>query len=361
MDKEFLKRHVQAFINHLEKEGHLAIEQQSERLASVNYYQGWTKDRILRMNADEAYEYISKLWAMLIWGNKHYVVNKMLDKHGIEIFRKELAEFVWGSETIDKRWDNFRKKIVGMGPAMMSEILCKTHPNEFMIWNRRAYNGLNLLGVKNLPVYNYQMTGKKYAELSNKTKEIAIELENAGFIDPTLLAADYFLWHEFYADNLNDVFKKESIKEEPPITKTEEDDEFIHNDVRDAIRDIGRWLGFNADTEIKVADGSVVDTVWEATIGNMGRVVYVFEVQTKGSIDSLILNLLKARNNPAVQSIVAVSDAKQIEKIKKHSASVPGLSDKLKFWDYKEVWKVHESLEFAYGAINNLKLVPDSF
>jgi hypothetical protein len=44
------------------------------------------------------------------------------------------------------------------------------------------------------------------------------------------------------------------------------------------------------------------------TIGNMGRVIFVFEVQTKGSIDSLILNLLKSLNNSSVQGVVAVSD-----------------------------------------------------
>src|SRR3546814_2661804 len=73
--------------------------------------------------------------------------------------------------------------------------------------------------------------------------------------------------------------------------------EFIHNEVKDKLADIGQWLGFSSKTEVKVADGSVVDTVWESTIGNMGRVIYVFEVQTKGSIDSLLMNLLKALNN----------------------------------------------------------------
>ena len=120
------------------------------------------------------------------------------------------------------------------------------------------------------------------------------------------------------------------------------------------------WLGFSAEIEKKVADGSVVDAIWESTIGNMGRVLYVYEVQTKGSIDSLILNLLKSKNNPAVQGVVAVSDKKQIEKIKKHAANVRDL-DNIKFWDYEEVIQVHESLEFVNASINKLKLVPDAF
>lgn len=93
----------------------------------------------------------------------------------------------------------------------------------------------------------------------------------------------------------------------------------------------------------------------------MGRVIYVFEVQTKGSIDSLIVNLLKSLNNPAVQGVVAVSDSKQLEKIEDHAEGVTGLRDKLKLWDYKEVLDVHENLEYVNESINQLVLVPDGF
>ncbi len=96
-------------------------------------------------------------------------------------------------------------------------------------------------------------------------------------------------------------------------------------------------------------------------VGNMGRILYVFEVQTKGSIDSLIVNLLKALNNPAVQAVVAVSDKEQLEKIKRHSADVPNLGDKIKCWDYEEVLKVYDSLATVNETINRLGLVPGSF
>lgn len=88
---------------------------------------------------------------------------------------------------------------------------------------------------------------------------------------------------------------------------------------------------------------------------------YVFEVQTKGSIDSLIINLLKSLNNPAVQGVVAVSDQKQLQKIKDHAEGVPGLREKLKFWDYQEVLNVHENLEYVNESINQLNLVPNGF
>lgn len=52
-------------------------------------------------------------------------------------------------------------------------------------------------------------------------------------------------------------------------------------------------LGLQSDTEKKVAEGEMLDTIWEATIGNVGRVIYVFEVPTKGDVDGLLMNLLR--------------------------------------------------------------------
>jgi hypothetical protein len=93
----------------------------------------------------------------------------------------------------------------------------------------------------------------------------------------------------------------------------------------------------------------------------MGRVIYVFEVQTKGSIDSLILNLLKYMNHPGVQGLIAVSDLKQLETIKKHAENVSDLSKKLRYWDYTEILQNHEALEAVNESINRLGLVPQSF
>ena len=96
------------------------------------------------------------------------------------------------------------------------------------------------------------------------------------------------------------------------------------------------------------------------TADDMGRIIYVFEVQTSGSIDSLILNLMKAKNNKAVQGIVAVSDAEQIEKIRKEVESLDDIKKDIKYWDYTEVLEVHEALQKANESINKLGLVPVS-
>lgn len=364
MKKELLKEHIVHYLAKLQKSPKTYEAALVERLERSTFYRSWSAERMAQMTPDDLFEYISKLWAMRIWGNKQYVVDKLLADYGVENIRKALVALVWSQSPIENRWDAFRREIKGIGPAMMSEILCHVHPDKYMLWNRRAYVALNYLGVPNLPRYNYQLSGSKYRELCAVATQIAHEMQTLGDKDANLLTVDYFLWDELQIEeNLTKIHKASTTDPAPsPVEKADPvTAEFIHDEVRDKIADIGRWLGLEADTEMKVADGARVDTIWQATIGNMGRVIYVFEVQTKGSIDSLILNLLKSLNNPAVQSVVAVSDATQLEKIKLEAAGVAGLKDKLKYWDFLQVLDVHESLESVNDAINSLGLVPQGF
>jgi hypothetical protein len=365
LNNDLLKKHVGIYKQHLQKDPEKHSRDLAERKERIAYYQSWTKERILSMTEENFYDYISKLWAMLIWGNKQYVVDKMIADNGFDAVKRELSELIWGASPIMKRWDNFLKNVKGFGPATISEILCHVYPEKYMLWNRRAYVGLHYLGVTELPRYNYQMTGQKYVELSGVSQQIAKEIKAEGVEDVSLLTVDYFIWDELQVEeNLSKMHAAGKKPKTAPIVEEKLDAdsaEFIHNEIRDKLSDIGKWLGFSADTEKKVAEGSKVDTIWEATIGNMGRVIYIFEVQTKGSVDSLILNLLKALNNPAVQGVVAVSDAAQLDKIRKHAEQVPNLGAKLKYWDYKKVLEVHEALEMVNESINSLGLVPQGF
>ena len=364
MDKNLLKKHISKYIRNTNSDKAAYEQDKKERSERSTYYKSWTPEKLNSMAEEQFYEFIAKLWAMLIWGNKKYVVDKLIEDNTFGKLKQELAKLLWDKHPIEKRWDRFRSTIKGMGPAMMSELLCHVHPNQCVLWNRRAYVGFNYLGIQKLPRYDYQLTGKKYKDLSETAKLIAKELVAQGTTDATLLAVDYFIWHELqFEENLSQIHKKGPVGNQTPVidAKDTKTSEFIHNEIRDKLADIGQWLGFHSKTEIKVAEGSKVDTIWEATIGNMGRVIYVFEVQTKGSIDSLLLNLLKSLNNPAVQGIVAVTDSAQIETLRKSAAGVSGLTGKLKFWNYSEVLQVHEALESVYESINSLGLVPQGF
>lgn len=92
-----------------------------------------------------------------------------------------------------------------------------------------------------------------------------------------------------------------------------------HEEVIERLRVIGDALGFEAHTgqdHTLVAPGCVVDMMWETRVGSIGAIKYAFEVQSKGSIKSLITNLIQSMNDPAVTKVVAVSDARQLDQIR---------------------------------------------
>lgn len=335
-------------------------ENWAERKERKEYYQSFTKDKLIAMTEDEFLEYISKLWSMLIWGNKKYVVDKLIADNGFVALKKQLAELLYGTSPIEKRWDVFLKSIKGMGPATISELLTYANPKEYVIFNKTTILCYGYLDIPDMPKYNYQYTGKKYSEVCAIAKEIAEELRKAGAEDYDLLAVDYFMWDEILplAEKKSPEAPATTTEVKKPVTAN--DSKSLHDEIKEKLVAIGELLGFDSRSEVKITTGAVVDAVWEAKIGNMGKAIYVFEVQSKGSIDSLILNLKKAQSNAAVQAVVAVADEEQLAKIIRESAGV--IDEKsLRTWDSEDVLAVYDSLVRAHESINKLALVPESF
>lgn len=355
MNKQKLIYSIKEYKEYITKIGNIeAIKERKER---KEYYQAWTRERIKAMTEEEFVEYIGKLWSMLVWGNKKYIADKIIEENGFDKIKDMLINLLYGTDSIENRWDQFYKNIKQIGPASMSELLSYINPDEYVICNKITCACFKYLELTKVPQYNYQYTGENYKRLCDAAKEIRDELQEENVNKVDLLVVDYLFWDIIYPMSKKDI----SIDKAEEVQIEKDEKQFIHNDIIDQIVEIGQWLGFESKSEIKIADGAIVDAIWQAQIGNMGKVIYVFEVQTHGSIDSLILNLQKATNNFAVQAIVAVSDGKQIEKIKRESKGIQSIETKLKTWDYMEVMEMHDCLERSNEIINSLGLVPGSF
>lgn len=313
-----------------------------------------SREKLKSMTELEFGELISKLWASALWGNKDYLVQKIIDANGMDKIVDELENLLYGSESFDKRFDRFLREIKGLGPATITEILCLYDPNQYGIWNDKARKALKILQFNTLPLAKYKISGKEYIKINKALLEIAQYLKDLGIEDADLLAVDYFLYEVWFIE-------KESPREKK-ISKILEEKEFDHDEIRDFIRDIGNWLGFEVDVEKQIAPGARVDCVWIARIANLGIVTYVFEVHKSGSMDSLILNLQRALNNPTVQKIIAVSDAKRIEKIQHEVRGLPeNFRKSLTFWEVGDVINTHEKLSEAMESISKLELVKSRF
>ena len=125
MNTNLLQKHIKHYQQEKTKDPDQFEAEWAERKDHVKKYRSFDKAKILAMDEEDIYEYISPLWAMRIWGNKRYVTDNLIEDNGLECLKKELAQLLWSDQAIEQRWDRFRESIKGMGPAMISELLCK--------------------------------------------------------------------------------------------------------------------------------------------------------------------------------------------------------------------------------------------
>jgi len=88
MNKDLLRKYIHEFNSDSKNNPDKFNQDWKERVDLISYYQSFTKDKMLKMTEEDIFEYISKLWPMLIWGNKHYVVDKLIESNSFAAFKK---------------------------------------------------------------------------------------------------------------------------------------------------------------------------------------------------------------------------------------------------------------------------------
>jgi hypothetical protein len=310
-----------------------------------------------RMTELEFGQVISSLWASQIWGNKAYLVDKLLRDNGLPSLVNNLRALLWGQEPMHTRYDAFRGAIKGLGPASITEMLALVHPAQCGIWNDKARKALGYLGFEEtFPVLRkYQITGQEYGRFNALLGDIADELDHSGVPQPDLLGVDYFLYEVWNAG------QRPAGPVSPAVAPTPDED-FDHDELVDKLVAVGQWLGFDAEKEKRVAAGAVVDVVWQAAIANLGVVTYVFEVQRRGAIDSLILNLQRAQNNASVQRLIVVANRADLDRVEQEIATLPESFRKaVGFMQAAAAARAAELVEELSLIIAELQLVQSEF
>jgi len=310
-----------------------------------------------RMTELEFGQVISTLWASQMWGKKSYLVGKLIEDNGLPHLVASLKALLWSEEPIPSRYDAFRGAIKGLGPASITEILALVHPAQCGIWNDKARKALGYLGFRETfpALRKYQISGQDYQRFNALLGDIADELARAGISPADLLEVDYFLFEVWKAEE-----RGEGGVHPPPVPPGDED--FDHDELVEKLVATGQWLGFEAEKGKRVAAGAVVDVVWQAAIANLGVVTYVFEVQRRGAIDSLILNLQRAQNNPTVQRLIVVANRSEMDRVQQEIATLPESFRKaVGFMEATEAARAATLLEEVGGIIDKLQLVQSEF
>ena len=164
------------------------------------------------------------------------------------------------------------------------------------------------------------------------------------------------MWITFYTIFMSERGEVKAIED-----REREDYDFDHDEIVEKLVAIGSGLDFEADSNVQVAKGARVDVLWTARIANLGVVNYAFEVQKAGSIDSLILNLQRARNNPTVQKLVVVANTKTMRMIEEEVSALSEVRKSMSFMEAKEVLKAATFLQDFNTIISKLELVKSEF
>ncbi len=359
--RERIGQYIPAFRQYLDSTGREA--DMSERQSRHELYrQLLSPEGLAQMNELEFGQVISSLWASRVWSNMSYLVNKLVQDNGLETLRQQLHQLLWGQGRVADRYDAFRRAVKGLGPASVTELLAFVYPDQCGLWNDKVRKALALLGFREtFPLINKsQIKGREYERFNELLALIRDELAQSGIQRLDFLGVDYFLFvvWEVGRASLDAV----AVAEEAPVPRLSPDYDFDHDEIIDHLVAIGQWLGFQAEKEKLVARGARVDAVWQARIANLGVVTDVFEVQRKGSVDSLVLNLQKAQNNPSVQRLIVVANSANIDHVRQEIATLPESFRKaVGFMDVAEVERAAELIEELAGIIDKLDLVRSEF
>lgn len=352
--QERIARFAPVFRRYLDDAEH--DENMLERQARLDLYAQLLAPAALRsMTELEFGQVISSLWASRLWGNKGYLVDKLIQDNGLPALADGLRLLLWGREPIPARYDAFRRAIRGLGASSVTELLTFVHPEQCGLWNDIARKALDLLGFRDdFPALRKtQITGSEYAAFNDLLAAIRAFLSERGVPVADNLDLNSFL----YA-----VWENGRERTIPPESRAESYDDFDHDDVVDQLVAIGQWLGFRAEKEKLIARGARVDVVWQARVSNLGVVTYVFEVQRRGSIDSLILNLQRSQNNPTVQRLIVVAGSSAIERIRQEIEALPeGFRKSVGFMEVSDAVRAAELMSEFSGIISKLELVRGEF
>ncbi len=86
MDTKLLQKHISEYIKSIKTDKATFEQDQTERAERAAYYQSWTPEKLGSMTEEQFSEFMVKLWAMLIWGNKKYVVDKLISDNSFPKF-----------------------------------------------------------------------------------------------------------------------------------------------------------------------------------------------------------------------------------------------------------------------------------
>lgn len=117
MNKNKFKSYLEQYHQWIIVNKEIASRELAERKEHAKTMQRYDIAFLRQMSPEDVYNLLSPLWAMGMWGNKHYKIDNLIETNGIELIRSQFANLLYGKDALAKRWDEFRQEINGIDPA----------------------------------------------------------------------------------------------------------------------------------------------------------------------------------------------------------------------------------------------------
>ena len=211
---EDIGTHIANFQEWLKTDTGDAASWQKERKKRLTWYrEHLSKDMIGKLTGEEFATLIKDLWATNIWKNKDYKVAQLLNENGLDNIRISLGTLLHGADPMEKRWDEFKASIKGLGPSSMSEILTFSDPHMHALVNKKPFEVLPRIGLTLKPVSD----GNSYKQATEQIGKVKGELEKHGVKDVDFILTDFFIAYLFY--QVFELQYKRKEEQRPPQTE----------------------------------------------------------------------------------------------------------------------------------------------
>jgi len=380
---ENIKNYIVKFQNWLEEKDNKASEWKEERIRREQWYKDkLSPNKINDLTVDDFSTMIRELWASLIWTNKNYKIQYLLENNGFDKIKKELKELLYGDDLVENRWDNFKSSIKGLGPSSISEILTFFDSQKYGLINLKIYKVLPRLGIKIHEVKD----GKGYKEALEKLSIVRDALRTNGIPDSDFIITDFFITYLFYeVFNLayerkksEAVYKEEEATEESieTVQEKQEKKEIVfqdleiesHEEAEAILLLLGNLLGFDTYTpdESKGVKGQNLGSIatlkelsyfGSETIMDTAQHIdvvwvrdewpeYFFEVENTTGVTSGLLRIYQVAAKLSAKCFI-IAPPDKLNKFQKEIEKPPfkSLKERFKFRSYKELKEMYSATQ----------------
>jgi len=341
-------------------------EQRKDRHKTIQ--QLLSSEQIDNLTESDFRKIMKSLWALNGWHNKDWVINNIIKDNGFTKIRESLKNLLYGSDELDKRYDD--SKIKHLGTSMITEIISMVDPEKYCLWNEKPRKVLPLFGINQIPdrVYKYsQISGKEYSQCNQVMKEILDVLKDHGFEKLNLLDLDLFIWVVF--EETRETRKEKKVKPEPISQAIEQKvglkaSEMTHWDAIGVIVELGGLLDYDtyvadpsreykgkplrewaSSSEIPEQYENIpgikqVDAIWYS----IEPPIHLFEVEDGGNMRDALLRLYQARIFKS--KFFVVSPEENRNKFNKYIVTDPfkAIKKNYLFRTYDDLLKLYDSV-----------------